>query len=64
MSRERFEIFKKELTEDSPVSREDAFALYGYYTAWQEMGELTVRELEQLQALLGLTDDEVDDLTI
>jgi len=60
----QFEVFKEELKYDPPISKEDAYALYGYYFGYYSFGEISLDELKELQKILGLTDNEVDGLSI
>ncbi len=59
-----FESFVEGLGTDPPATEQDKFANYGYFAAHYEMGEITLEELVKLQKMIGVTNDEAEDLTI
>jgi hypothetical protein len=60
-----FKKLKEELEDDLPeFSLDDKIARYGYLCAFYEMERLTLKELEELRALLGLDLELVESLKI
>lgn len=62
---DRYESLRLGIEEElDDYTREDRIANYGYASAYYTLGLITLDEMNELTDLLGLTDQDVDDLRV